>query len=125
MERSRCRCKPINISRLRRSLLLLRHPDFNPVLFQFRDKNFSDCRIFISVFDQVAAFPRARLAQTMRASATTQRAHEPFAVTAPGWRDVPCWIGAGVEVLMKPAIGRYKQTTFHPIDALLRRCRRI
>src|SRR5438270_10584013 len=88
-------------------LLLLRHAHFDAILFQLGDKDLSDCRIFILVFDQIAAFARARLAQTMRSSATTQRAHEPFAIAAPSRRDIARWIAAGVKVLMKPAIRRY------------------
>src|SRR5207245_1569137 len=73
-------CIPNESSANQRALLLplLRHTDLDAVLFQLGDKDLPDCRIFILVFDQVAAFAGAGLAQAMRSSATAQRAHEPF-----------------------------------------------
>src|SRR5438132_6848928 len=61
----------------------------------------------------------------MRSSATAQGAHEPFAVSAPGLRDVTRRVMTGVEVLVEPAIGRHKQTRFDAVNALLCYRRRV
>src|SRR2546422_2056985 len=96
-------------------LSLLWHPKLDAVLFQLGDKDLPDRRIFILVFNQVAAFACAGLPQTMRASAAAQRTHEPFPITTPGRRNVARRIMARVEVLMKPTVRRHEQTSFNPI----------
>src|SRR5258707_4693294 len=85
-------------------LLFLWHPHFNAVLFQLGYEHFPDCGVLIFVFDQVAAFACAGLAQTMRSSATAERTRKPFAIAAPGRRDVTRRIMTAVEVLVEPAI---------------------
>src|SRR5207302_6740702 len=49
-------------------------------LLQFGDEHFPDFRVFVFVFDQVAAFARSRLAQAMRLSATAPRTPEPIGI---------------------------------------------
>src|SRR5258708_34244823 len=101
-------------------LLLLRHAHLHAILLSFSLEDFPDSGIFVFLLDQVSALAGAGLAQAMRASAAAERSHEPFAVAAPGRRDVPRRLAASIKVLMKPTIRWDEQTSFCPINALLR-----
>ncbi len=99
-------------------LLLLRHAHLDAILLQFSLEDFPDSGIFVLVFDQVSALARAGLAQAMRSSTSAERTRKPFAVSAPSRCDVTRRVMTGVEVLVEPAIGRHKQTSFDPINPL-------
>src|SRR5262249_30251875 len=101
------------------------HSHLDARLLQFCRIDLSDRWIFIDVFDQVPAFSRACLAEPVSSSTSAKSASEPFAVATPGWRDVPRWLGSGVEMLMEPAIGRNEQAPFDPINSLLSGCGRL
>ena len=61
----------------------------------------------------------------MRAATAAECAHEPLAVAAPRRRKIARRVWAGVEVLVKPTVGRHKQAALDPINALLRFVRSI
>src|SRR5438874_687773 len=96
--------------------LLLRHARGHAMLFQIRFKHFSNHRIFVRVINHVAAGMKAHRIQAMCAPAATH-SFDPVLAANPGCGHVFCRTLAGVEVLMKPAIWRHKQSSFRPIDA--------
>src|SRR5712692_8130161 len=91
------------------------------MFLQFRLKHFSNHRIFVTVIDHVAAMSKADRVQAMRSS-TPRHSLDPILAADPGGCHVPGRRSAGVEMLMKPAVGWHKQRSFFPINAhLLRR----
>src|SRR5260370_418986 len=75
------------------------------MFLQFRFKHFSNHWIFVGVIDHVAAVSKADRIQAMRAAASGHSL-DPILAADPGGCHVLGRRSAGVEMLMKPAVGR-------------------